>query len=129
MSARLGPGARPSWRWCGGRSPRARRRRDTTGSSRRLQVFHDLLVRLHVWSPPRGRWFVTNQLSRRDHTAGGWSPTVGDNDFWGDLVAAAGEISCPSAGKNLSATGEVLMSADSKSYKDAVVVFPIWAKI
>jgi len=56
---------------------------------------------------------VTNQPSGRGHAAGGWSPTVTDDQFWGELMAAAGEISCPSAGKNLSATGEDLMSADS----------------
>ena len=54
----------------------------------------------------------SNQPSHRGHTAGGWSPTVADNQLWGELVTAAGEISCPSAGRNLSAAGEVLMSAD-----------------
>ena len=37
-------------------------------------------------------------------------------------MAAAGEISCPSAGKSLSATGEVLMSADIRqSRRDCLV--------
>jgi hypothetical protein len=59
---------------------------------------------------------VTNQPSGRGHAAGGWSPTVTDDQFWGELMAAAGEISCPSAGKNLSATGEDLMSADKAAH-------------
>jgi hypothetical protein len=39
-----------------------------------FKYFHDLLVRLHVWSHLRGRWFVTNQPSRRGHTAGRRGP-------------------------------------------------------
>jgi hypothetical protein len=68
-----------------------------------------------VWSLLRVGGFVTNQPSRRGHTAGGWSPTVADSQFWGELVAATGEFSCPSVGRNLAATGEDLMSADIRS--------------
>jgi len=38
---------------------------------------------------------------------------VADNQFRGELVAATGEISCPSVGRNLAATGEDLMAADT----------------
>jgi len=57
----------------------------------------------------------TRHQSWDNHTAGGWSPTVADSQFWGELVAATGEFSCPSVGRNLAATGEDLMSADIKA--------------
>jgi hypothetical protein len=39
---------------------------------------------------------------------------VADSQFRGELVAATGEISCLSAGRNTAAIGEDLMAADSE---------------
>jgi hypothetical protein len=71
-----------------------------------------------------GQHGVANKSSRRGHTAGGWSPTVADSQFWGELVAATGEFSCPSVGRNLAATGEDLMSADRTTYATTRVGVP-----
>ncbi|MGC8499486.1 MAG: hypothetical protein ACP5OV_08355, partial [Acidimicrobiales bacterium] len=80
--------------------------------SRWIPPFHDFLGRLPVWLLLGVGGLVTNQPPRRSHVTGGYTGVV-DGYLWGELVAAAGENSCPSAGRNLSAAGEFLMSADT----------------
>ena len=40
-------------------------------------------------------------------------PTQATDNYWGDLMAASGELRWPSAGRFVSAYGENLMAADN----------------
>lgn len=41
------------------------------------------------------------------------TPHTGADSYWGDLMAASGELWWPSAGRSVSAYGENLMAADT----------------